>query len=294
MTQQVTIFNRALVRRRRDRAASGFGEYDFLLGEMAERLSDRLSDTTRKFPLALDLGCHQGQLARILQGRGNIQTLVQSDISLQMLKHAQGPRVVADEEWLPFADDTFDLVMSVGSLQWVNDLPGTLAQIHRTLKPDGLLLAVIPGGETLRELRECLTEASVQTESGASPRISPFVDVRDAGALLQRAQFALPVADTELVTVSYENPLSLMLDLRGMGETNALHEGHKSFTRRRTLMRAAAIYQEKYGDNLGRITATIELVTLTGWKPAATQQQPARRGSGKLSLAAVLGENVWK
>jgi len=292
MSNPVTIFDRALLRKRRDRAAPRFAEYDFLTAAMAERLADRLQDTTRRFPFALDLGCHQGQLARALAGTQRIDMLVQCDVSEAMLRRAHGLRVAADEEYLPFAPGSFDLVMSAGALQWVNDVPGALAQIQRILKPDGMFLAVVPGGQTLRELRECLLAAELHVSGGAGPRVSPFIDVRDAGALLQRAQFALPVADTEMLTVSYPTPLDLMFDLRGMGQANALCEAQKRFSRRGTLMRAAALYREKYGDTEGRAQATFELVTLTGWKPDASQPKPARRGSGKLSLALALGDDT--
>ena len=281
------IFDRKLVRARRDHVASQFSYYNFLKKEAAERLCDRLEDITREFPLALDLGCHSGELSSLLDGRGGIKTLVQSEISHPMLSSATGLRVNADEEFLPFADNSFDLVMSAMSLHWVNDLPGTLVQIRRILKPDGLFLAIMPGIETLRELRGVLIAVESQLNGGASPRISPFVDVRDGGALLQRGGFALPVVDSDSLTITYESMFRLIEDLRGMGETNALAERTRKTMGRTTLMEAAALYEEKYMREDGKIPATVEFVTLTAWKPHDSQQKPARRGSGKVSLTEI-------
>ena len=284
------VFDRLAVRRHRERAAPGLSAYDFLIREVADRLADCLPDIKRTFPLALDLGCHGGQLASVLGGRGGIEWLVQGDLSPAMVGQASstpGPRLALDEVALPFAVGRFDLILSVLSLHWVNDLPGTLIQLRRALKPDGLLLATLFGGETLRELRQALVAAESEVIGGARPRISPFADIRDAGALLQRAGFALPVADTDVLTVSYENPLKLMRDLRGMGEQMATHNRQKSFTRRSILFRAAEIYQDMFGDADGRVPATFEVITLTAWAPAPNQQQPAPRGSGDVNLADI-------
>lgn len=280
------IFDRALVRARRERAAAGFGAHDFLAAEMAARLSDRLSDMVRTFPHALLLGCHRGVAALALRGQSGIEWLAQADPAHGMLQGTCGLGAVADEERLPFAEESFDLVLACGMLHWVNDLPGALVQIRRTLKPDGLFLAVFPGGETLHELRDAWLVASMAEEGGAAPRVSPFVDVRDAGALLQRAGFALPVADTDRITVRYADVFALMRDLRGMGEANALAARPRRFTRAATLEAMAQAYHAHLGED-GRIPATFELITLTAWKPHSSQQQPARRGSGKVSLAEV-------
>ena len=196
-----------------------------------------------------------------------------------MLAGRGGFRVAADEEFLPFADGAFDLIVSVLSLHWVNDLPGALLQINRCLKPDGLFLGALLGGGTLAELRRALTEAELALEGGASPRVSPFVDVRDAGALLQRAGFALPVADTATITASYGNSLALMRDLRGMGESNLVTAQRKTLTRRETLFRAAEAHDATSADADGRINASFDVVTLTGWHPDPSQPQPARPGS---------------
>jgi SAM-dependent methyltransferase len=266
------IFDRAQVRRQRDRAASSLSAHDFLLRESADRLVDRLLDVTRRFPLALDLGCHGGELAARLQGRFGIERLLASDLSPRLAdlarRHGPALAVAADEEMLPFAEGRFDLVISNLSLHWVNDLPGTLLQIRRLLKPDGLFLASMLGGETLRELRHCLLEAELAEEGGAGPRISPFVDLRDAGALLQRAGFALPVADIDPVSVTYGNPLALLADLRAMGEGNALTVRRRHFSRRATFARAMALYHQHYADPEGRLPASFQIVTLTGWSPA--------------------------
>jgi SAM-dependent methyltransferase len=264
------IFDRRQVRRQRDRAAAALDRHDFLFRESADRLIDRLEDVTRGFPLALDLGCHDGALATRLKGRFGVERLVAADLSPAMacLAGAADLRVAADEEMLPFAASRFDLVVSNLSLHWVNDLPGALLQIRRTLKPDGLFLASLLGGETLRELRHCLLEAELEEEGGAGPRVSPFVEVRDAGALLQRAGFALPVADVENVAVTYGDPFTLLADLRGMGEGNALAARRRSLSRRATIGRAMALYQQRHADQDGRLPATFQIVTLTGWNPA--------------------------
>ncbi|MDR3437970.1 MAG: methyltransferase domain-containing protein [Telmatospirillum sp.] len=282
------VFDRDQVRRQRDRAAIRLADHDFLFREVAERLLDRLSDLTRRFPRALDLGCHTGQLGRLLNGRGGIEHLTECDLSMAMVRRAGGLALVADEEALPFGPKTFDLVMSNLSLHWVNDLPGCLRQIDHCLTEDGLLLASMLGGETLSELRQCLQEAELQEEGGASPRVSPFVDVRDAGALLQRAGFALPVVDVDTITVTYPTPLALLADLRGMGETNAVAARRRTPLRRTTLMRGLALYQDRHADTDGRIAATFQVLTLTAWRPHASQQKPLAPGSGKVPLSEAL------
>ena len=282
------------MKRQRDRAAVRLDEHDFLFREVAERLADRLLDITRRFPLALDLGCHGGQIAAARQGRGGIESLVQCDLSTAMAARAAaagGPTVVADEETLPFAAGRFDLVLSNLSLHWVNDLPGALLQIRHVLKEDGLFLGAMLGGETLKELRECLVEAELAEEGGAGPRISPFADGRDAGALLQRAGFALPVVDIDTITVTYREPLRLLTDLRGMGETNAVAARRKGFTRRATLTRALALYDQRYRNSDGLLPATFQVVVMTAWRPHASQQSPLPRGTGQVSLAEVLKDD---
>jgi SAM-dependent methyltransferase len=198
------------------------------------------------------------------------------------------PSLAADEEALPFAPHSFDLVMSVLSLHWVNDLPGALIQIRQALEPDGLFLGALLGGETLAELRVALMEAELAEEAGAGPRVSPFAEVRDAGALLQRAGFALPVADVDTIPVTYPDALALMRDLRGMGESNAMVERRRTPTRRATLARAAAIYAEKYGQADGRVPATFQVITLTAWAPHPCQPKALAPGSARSRLADAL------
>lgn len=290
------IFDRRILRRHRDRAAADIGAHDFLFREVAERLLDRLDDVRRRFPLALDLGCHHGVVAELLAGRGGVETLVQADLSLAMARRAAAkgtptlgsPALVADEEALPFAEASLDLVVSVLSLHWVNDLPGCLLQVARALKPDGLLLGAMIGGESLKELREALMQAELEVEDGISPRISPLADVRDIGALLQRAGFALPVVDVDTLKVTYPSALALMRDLRGMGETGADRNRRRGLTRRATLLRAAAIYEQTHADADGRIPASFDILYLTGWAPHVSQPQALRPGSARTRLAEAL------
>ncbi len=283
------VFDRRLVRLHRDRAAARLGEHDFLFVEVAERLVDRLEAIRRRFPLALDLGCHGGTIRRVLRGRGGVETLIGCDLSPAMARRSGGPCLAADEEFLPFAGGRFDLVLSCLGLHWVNDLPGTLLQIRTALKPDGLFAAAMLGGETLHELRHALIEAESETTGGAGPRVSPFADLRDAAGLLQRAGFALPVADSDTITVTYPDALALMRDLRGMGETNAVRARRRGFTRRDTLALAAARYAERFADADGRIPATFQVLYLTGWAPHESQQRPLRPGSARQRLADALG-----
>ena len=287
----MTVFDRRAVRRHRDRAARSLERHDFLFKEVAERLADRLDDVTRRFPVALDLGCHGGTLATTLRGRGGIESLVQCDLSPAMANVAAGngrPTLVADEEALPFAPARFDAVLGVLSLHWVNDLPGALIQIRQALRPDGLFLAAMLGGETLRELRAALMEAEIAEEGGAGPRVSPFADARDAGHLLQRAGFALPVVDVDTITVTYPNALALMRELRGMGESNAVEERRRGASRRATLLRAAAIYEAGFAGEDGRLPATFQVIMLTAWAPHASQQKALAPGSAAARLADAL------
>ena len=286
------VFDRDLLRRRRDRQAGGFGAHDFLMAEVAERLLDRLDDVTRSFPLALDLGSHDGLLARLRHGRGGVETFLQADLSMAMAGRAcltGHPAFVADEEWLPVKAAALDLILSNLNLHWVNDLPGALLQIHRALKPDGLFLGAMFGGNTLQELRDCLMRAELAETGGVSPRVSPFADVADAAALMQRAGFALPVVDSETITVTYPNMLKLLADLRGMGEANLVVDRLKRPTRRAVIAHAAALYAQDHAGPDGRLLATFQILFLTGWSPHQSQQQPLKPGSGQTSLTDVFG-----
>ena len=290
LPEGMRVFDRRLVRARRDRWAGAFAAHDFLFREVADRLADRLRDTTRRFPLALDLGSRAGVLGQVLEGRGGIERLVQTELSERLARAAArgGAAVVADEEALPFAEASFDLVLSCLSLHWVNDLPGALIQARRALKPDGLFLAALFGLGTLGELRQALLEAEIDTAGGAGPRVSPFAELRDGAALLQRAGFALPVADADTITVTYPNALALMRELARMGEANATAARPRRPMRRATLMRAAAIYAERHGDKDGRVPARFQVIYLTGWAPHPEQPKALKPGSARQRLASAL------
>jgi len=266
MPEPYTIFDRKRVRAHRDRAAARGEDYTFLLHEMAMRLSERLHDIKRPFPRILELGAHGGQFASYLREVPGVELFVQTDLSHAMIKNASGLRLVADEEFLPFAPETFDLILSLGSLHWVNDLPGTLIQIQRSLKPGGLFLASLPGGETLKELRASFEQAEMEVRGGISPRVSPFIDVKDAGSLLQRAGFIEPVTDSELLTVSYKSPMKLLHDLRGMGESSALLASAKNMAKRLLFSKALDYYVKQFTHPNNRVAATFEIITLTAWK----------------------------
>ena len=281
------IFNRELLKIRRNRTAQR-GADDTLKRELCLRLADRLEDVPRHFARALDLGCHGGQMVELLLGSPKIGELISCDLSPAMLEKARGMRVAASEEALPFAPQSFDLVMSAGSLHWVNDLPGALAQIRRILKPDGLFVAIMPGPASLQELRESF--AAIESAQGVlRPHIAPFAEVRDAGNLLARAGFALPVADSDMLTLSYVTPLALLRELQAIGETNSLMTQEKGILPRSFFAQLCEYYAQHFALENGRVRASLELITLTGWAPHESQQRPARRGSGNVSLKDVLG-----
>lgn len=277
------VFDRLLVRRRRDRAAATVPRVAPVLEEAAERLLDRLDDTTRRFSRALDLG-GRGVVGPRLRARG-ISCIVSADLSARMAAGAGGLPVAADEEWLPFAPASFDLVVASLALHWVNDLPGCLIQLRRALAPDGLLLASLPGLGTLGELRTALGAAELALRGGVSPRVSPFPDLRDAAGLLQRAGFALPVADAEALTLRYATPLALLRDLRHAGEANAVL-ARDPRPPPRALFPAALAALPADADGA---PATLRLLVLTGWAPAEGQPRPARPGSATARLADALG-----
>jgi SAM-dependent methyltransferase len=277
-------FDRSLLRARRARAAA-LGPATFLLERAADDLAARLSAVLRRFDLAIDLGTPGDTVRGRLADR--VGTIVAVDPMPGQLT-ADALRVVADEEALPFRDASLDLVVSALALQFVNDLPGTLIQIRRSLKPDGLLLAAMIGGDSLTELRTAFAAAESEIEGGVSPRVAPFADLRELGALLQRAGFALPVTDVDRVTVRYGSPLGLMQDLRRMGATNALVERRRTPLRRATLRRMMEIYAERFADADGRLRATFDIVWLLGWAPHQSQQQPLTPGSARTRLADAL------
>jgi SAM-dependent methyltransferase len=275
------IFDRTLLRARRARAAA-LGPATFLIDRVADDMAGRLSAVLRQFDIAADIGTPADAVRRALAGR--VGTIVAADPGASGGAFA----VAADEEALPFRDGSLDLAVSALALQFVNDLPGTLVQIRRALKPDGLFLAAMIGGESLVELREAFAQAESEIEGGVSPRVAPFADLRELGALLQRAGFALPVTDIDRVTVRYATPLALMHDLRRMGAANALAERRRTPLRRTTLRRLFEIYAERFADADGRIRATFEIVWLSGWAPHESQQKPLAPGSAKARLADAL------
>jgi len=278
------IFDRGLLRARRARARA-LDPATFLIERSADDLAGRLSAVLRQFDLAVDLGTPTDAVRRRLADR--VGAIVAVDA---VTAHLAGERlaVVADEEALPFRDASLDLVVSTLALQFVNDLPGTLIQIRRALKPDGLFLAALIGGDSLVELREAFAEAEADVEGGVSPRVAPFADLRDLGALLQRAGFALPVTDVDRVTVRYASPLALMHDLRRMGAANALTARRRAPLRHATFRRLLEIYAQRFSDPDGRIRATFEIVWLSGWAPHESQQKPLAPGSAKSRLADAL------
>jgi SAM-dependent methyltransferase len=270
------LFDRALLRARQDRARRG-GPATFLLDRVAEDMGERLHAVLREFKNVADVGTPGDQVCDALAGRAG------------QLSRVDLPDT--ESEPLLLAPASLDLAVSALALQFVNDLPGVLAQIRRALKPDGLLLAAMLGGDTLTELRQCFAAAEAELESGVSPRVAPFADLRDVGALLQRAGFALPVTDVDRVVVRYDNAFALMTDLRRMGATNMLVERRRTPTRRATLLRMAQIYSERFADPDSRIRATFDVIWLSGWAPHESQQQPLQPGSAKASLAeAVKGK----
>lgn len=290
LTPEHILFDRASVRLHRDRAAHiDWPTYSFLFEEVANRLAERLLDITSPFETALDLGCRGGEFSKKLVEMKRVKQLVKADLSYAMLAETKLNAVVADEEFLPFKARSFDLVGSVLGLHWTNDLPGALAQIAKILRPNGLFLGALFGVGSLQELKGCLSEAESEIKGGVSPRISPFTEVRDAGALLQRAGFALPVTDMDMITLKYPDPFSLMRELRGLGESNALVSRQKTFTGRKILIRAAELYTQQFADEDGRIPASFQIIYMAGWSPHDSQQKPMARGSGRHNLKDILG-----
>ncbi len=298
VSSQPVIFDRICHRAHRSRAAA-LGPSTFLIDRVAEDLCDRLAAVLRRFEFALDVGTPTDAVRRVLAASGKVGTIIAADAlaGTAAFRHLSDSRgkgeaqlcIAADEEALPLRDASLDLVVSALALQFVNDLPGALIQIRRALRPDGLFLAALAGGETLTELRQAFAAAEAEIEDGISPRVAPFSDVRDMGALLQRAGFALPVTDVDRLTARYDSPIALMHDLRRMGATNALVERSRRPLKRATLTRMSEIYAERFADRDGRIRATFEIIWLSGWAPHASQQKPLAPGSARRRLADALG-----
>ncbi|MBW8815790.1 MAG: methyltransferase domain-containing protein [Caulobacterales bacterium] len=264
------LFDRALHRKRLDRAAPTFADADFLHRRAAQDIAERLAPILRSFPLAVDLSARAGAFSEALaqEAPGRVGTLIEADLSPRMLARRGGLRVAADDERLPFADASLDLIVSTLGLHWTNDVVGALIQARRALKPDGLFIGAFLGGTTLTELRQSLVAAESEILGGAGSRVSPFADVADAAGLLQRAGFVQPVADVDKVAVTYAHPLKLLADLRQMGETSVLAERHPKPLTRALLARACELYVERFAGADGRVPATFEIITLTGWAPA--------------------------
>lgn len=274
----ISVFDRAQIRRQRLRNAQNTN-HNFLFDWTMKQIADRLSVVRRKFPLCLQIGARGTSLPADDFG---IETQIVMDT-------IPGGAIVANEDFLPFAENSLDLVVSALNLHTVNDLPGALLQINRALKPDGLFVGALMGGETLHELRQCLGEAELELTGGLSPRVAPFADKPQMGGLLQRAGFSLPVVDSDIVTVTYDSIFPLLYDLRRMGEGNAVAERRKSFTARSLFLRAGELYAAKFADPDGRIRASFEIIFLLGWAPHASQQKPLRPGSARTRLAQFLG-----
>jgi SAM-dependent methyltransferase len=288
MAPNPVIIDRALLRAR-GRRALALGPSTFLADRVAEDMADRLAAVLRSFPYGLDLGTPTDAVRRALAGSGKVGSIIVANALAEAQAGRAGLAVAADEEALPFRDGALDLVVSGLALHFVNDLPGTLVQIRRALRPDGLFMAALLGGDTLSELRAAFAAAEAEIEDGISPRVVPFADLRDLGSLLQRAGFALPVTDVDRLTVRYPSPLALMHELRRMGATNPLIDRSRRPLRRATLARMLEIYAQRFADPDRRIRATFEIVFLSGWAPHESQQQPLAPGSARTRLADALG-----
>jgi SAM-dependent methyltransferase len=292
------IYDRRAYRARQKRAAACNGET--ILADLAiSALAERISIVNRRFENALDLGL-RGTGFEDLSALAEEWTHAALTVPLQNAQKFKGQNftaknftaknfIVADEEALPFAEHSFDLIVSMLSLHAVNDLPGALVQIRRALKPDGLFLAAMFGGDTLSELRASFANAETKIRGGISPRVAPFADIRDLGGLLQRAGFALPVADVERTTLFYRDIGKLFLDLRSIGETNALAARARSPLTRELLGAVVSEYAQRFADADGRLPATFEIIFLAGWAPQESQQKPLKPGSAKMRLADALG-----
>lgn len=288
MSAPPEIFDRKVLVQRLGRVARAAGDHDFLLRRTATDLAERLAIVQRSFKTAVNLGAYHGIVSEAIAALPNIGPVINATSPEALLARLSGGKLGVDEEKLPFAPQSLDLIVSGLALHLVNDLPGVLVQAQRALKPDGLLLASLLGGATLHELRVSWIVAEEQISGGASPRVAPFADVRQLGGLLQRAGFALPVADSDTVCVTYADPLALMREIKAMGMSNMLAARRRVPVTRRLLTRAAEVYADRFGLPDGRIQATFEIITLTGWVPHESQPQALKPGSAKTSLADAL------
>lgn len=282
------LFDRTLLRRRRARFAHEITEREALIAHVAREIAERVSLMLREFPLVLDLGAYHGLLGQAIAALPSVGEVVYAESTFAYAEQCPRPALVCDEDLLPFKDASLNLIVSGLALHRVNDLPGSLIQIRRALAPDGLFMAAALGARALIELREVLIEAEGEITGGASPRVSPFGDVSAYGALLQRAGFALPVADSEMLTVTYPSPRALMREVRALGGGNVLTARSKAPLSRRTLGHAEELYRARYGTPDGKVTATFEFVFMSGWAPHESQQKPLKPGSAQARLADAL------
>jgi SAM-dependent methyltransferase len=299
VTERPLIFDHKLLRLRRRRAALS-EQPSFLTQRVAEDFTDRLAPVLRHFQLAVDLGTPGNGALKALAASGKAELIVAADALFSSGPSGKGASanqgvlaLAADEEALPFRDGSLDLVVTALALHFVNDLPGVLVQVRRALKPDGLFIAALAGGDTLTELRQSFAAAEAEIESGVSPRVIPLLDVRAAGTLLQRAGFALPVVDLDHVTVRYDSPLALMHDLRALGATNSMIERSRRPLKRALLTRMMEIYSARFSDPDGRLRATFDIVWLSGWAPHPSQQKPLPPGTARQRLADALGAKEY-
>ncbi len=289
MTQLSPLFDRQLLQKRRQRALkqASLTKCDYLLNYVIEDIIDRISIIKRVFPLALNYGCHTNQLSQSLAKLDQVGSIISTDSLLKITQTLPSPRVVADEEFFPFVNSSFDLIISPLNLQWINDLPGTLTQIFKGLKPDGVFIGATLGQKSLWELRHCLLQAEEELLGGASPRVAPFADIKDLGHLLQRAGFTLPVTDRDVLKVTYPTTTQLMHEIRQMGAANNLINRSKKTVQRALFQRVEELYHQHFAQQPGKITATFEVIYLSGWAPHPEQQKPLRPGSAKVSLTDV-------
>ncbi len=298
MSSPPRLFDRSLLAARRHRAAKAFAQAQFLRDRSIEDTLLTLAAINRRFEHALDMSAADGRFGRALaasDAAARVGLLIEGELSQALSAQQSGPaRLIMDEEWLPFADDSLGLIVSILGLHSVNDLPGVLVQVRRALTPDGLFIGTLFGGETLKELRGCLMEAELEVRGGYGPRIAPFAEGPDLIDLLRRTGFSMPVVDSDRVEVSYEHPLRLLADLRAMGEGNVLIERPRKGLNRAILQRMAELYFARFADAEGRVTATFEIITLSGWKPHESQQKPLKPGSAKTRLADALGVKETK
>jgi NADH dehydrogenase [ubiquinone] 1 alpha subcomplex assembly factor 5 len=289
MNDEHLLFDRKLLRARRARFAHEVAGRAFLLAHVAREIAERVALMLRPFPLALDLGAYHGLLGGSVSQLPSVGATIYAESVLKLASLCPRPSLVCDEDLLPFKEASLNLIVSGLALHRVNDLPGALIQIRRALAPDGLFMAAALGAGALLELRRALLEAEAETQSGASPRVAPFGDVREYGTLLQRAGFALPVADAETITIAYDTPRDLMREIRALGGGNVLLARTRRPLSRKTLERAESLYREHHGLTDGRVGATFEIVYLSGWGPDPSQQRPLKPGSAARRLADALG-----